>query len=104
MHTYNFGFEGLDACRLAREIARELRKLDLPPHLRDQGHRAADSIVLNIAEGHGRGMKTRAGKNHFRIARGSAGEAFAILDLLDKRPELQDKLRRLGVILNGMAR
>ena len=104
MHTYTYGFEGLDAYKLARTIAREVRRTSLPGHLEDQATRAADSVALNIAEGHGRGMKTKAGKNHFRIARGSAGETFAVLDLADQRPDLRAKLQRLGVILNGMVR
>ena len=71
-------------------------------HLKDQGTRAADSVVLNIAEGCGRGG--RAGLNHFRIARGSVGEALAVLDLVDleEGPEQQALLRRIGAMLHKM--
>ncbi|MSP55613.1 MAG: four helix bundle protein [Myxococcales bacterium] len=44
-------------------------------HLRDQLQRAADSVVLNIAEG----------RAHFRIAAGSAAERCAALDLIRPR-------------------
>ena len=47
--------------------------------LKEQGCRAADSVVLNIAEGRARGGG--AGENHFRIALGSAAEVCAVLDL-----------------------
>ncbi|MSP55422.1 MAG: four helix bundle protein, partial [Myxococcales bacterium] len=65
-------------------------------HLRDQLQRAADSVVLNIAEG----------RAHFRIAAGSAAERCAALDLIGS-PEAQaeqPKLRRVGAMLRGLAR
>jgi four helix bundle protein len=49
--------------------------------LRAQLDRASVSIVLNIAEGAGR-RTTRDKANFFTIARGSAAECAAILDLL----------------------
>jgi four helix bundle protein len=49
--------------------------------LRDQLDRASVSIVLNVAEGAGR--RTARDKAHFfTIARGSATECAAVLDLL----------------------
>ena len=52
--------------------------------LRDQLRRASLSIVLNIAEGAGR--RSRAQKRHFYgIARGSAMESAAIVDVLRVR-------------------
>jgi len=52
--------------------------------LRDQLDRASTSIVLNIAEGAGRrGAADRA--RFFAIARGSATECAAILDILRAR-------------------
>ena len=48
--------------------------------LKDQLLRASSSVVLNIAEGFGsssRGVKRR----HYEIARGSAVECIAVLDL-----------------------
>jgi four helix bundle protein len=54
------------------------------PVLRDQLERASVSIVLNTAEAAGR--VSRAEKAHFfAIARGSAAECAAILDLLRAR-------------------
>jgi four helix bundle protein len=49
--------------------------------LRDQLDRASVSIVLNIAEGAGRRFG-RDKANFFTIARGSATECAAVLDLL----------------------
>jgi four helix bundle protein len=52
--------------------------------LRDQLDRASVSVVLNIAEGSGHfGPAQKA--NFYRIARGSAMECLAILDLLAAR-------------------
>ena len=65
----------LDACRLAAPIAGTLSA-----NLRDQLMRASSSVVLNVAEGFGscsRGIKRR----HYEIARGSAVECVAILDV-----------------------
>jgi four helix bundle protein len=54
------------------------------PVLRDQLERASVSIVLNIAEGAGR--RSRADKARFYgIARGSANECGAVIDLLRVR-------------------
>lgn len=88
-------------------ICRRVRGLRWPTgttHLRDQATRAADSVVLNLAEGWERGRHTNAGKNHFRIAKGSAGEVFACLDILGLDDNLADDLRRLGALLGGLVR
>ncbi|MCB9671897.1 MAG: four helix bundle protein [Alphaproteobacteria bacterium] len=91
-----FTFETLDVYRLAVQVARWMRTTRWPAnasHLRDQAIRAADSVVLNLAEGLTRGG--RAGVNHLRISKASAGEAYAALDVADfagcaeKRAELQ---------------
>jgi four helix bundle protein len=69
---------------------------------------AADSVVLNIAEGAGRRHGTSdAGKNHHDIALGSASECCAILDLvsaIDGAIDQQHKLRRIGAMLAKMRR
>ena len=72
--------------------------------LRRQAVRAADSAVLNIAEGTSR--KNDAAKNHFRIALGSAGEVCAALDVVDipGAQEQQLLLRRIGAMLAVMSR
>src|SRR5512141_2034541 len=49
--------------------------------LRDQLFRAADSVVLNIAEGAGRNSRPDK-QRHYEIAKGSATESAAALELL----------------------
>ncbi len=76
--------EKLDAYRVALEM-HEALNATLPRRclrdLRDQLVRASTSVVLNIAEGAGRA--SLADKRRFyEIARGSATECAAILDLL----------------------
>lgn len=56
--------------------------------VRDQLRRASSSCVLNIAEGAGR--RSRAQKRHFYgIARGSAMECAAIIDVLRMRAAVE---------------
>ena len=100
-----FPFETLDVYRLAVDIARWFRAVawqDQSHRLRDNAIRAADSVVMNIAEGRMRGG--RAGRNHYRIAHGSAGEALAVLDVVDLPggEEVKAKLRRVGVMLSRL--
>lgn len=90
--------ERLDVYRLALEFHRfaapliELRGVG---PLRDQLDRASASVVLNIAEGAGR--RTAAEKASFyAIARGSAAECAAILDLLVVRANLASEAHRAG--------
>jgi four helix bundle protein len=76
--------ERLDVYRVAVEFQTWPSRL-LPVRgqaaLRDQLERAAASIVLNVAEGVGR--SSRAEKRHFySVARGSATECAAILDIV----------------------
>ncbi len=90
--------EMLDVYQVALDVARWVRATRFPAGeagLRDQAKRAADSVVLNLAEGcHAQGGNR--GK-HFRIARGSAAEVCAVLDLvaLDEGPQRQQQLRRV---------
>jgi four helix bundle protein len=75
LETFNVYRVSLDACRACAPIAPSLSA-----NLRDQLLRASSSSVLNTAEGFGsasRGVKRR----HYEIARGSAMECVAILDL-----------------------
>jgi four helix bundle protein len=63
--------------------------------LRDQLDRASVSVALNIAEGAGR--RTARDKAHFfTIARGSATECAAILDLLSARGLIAPAAHRQG--------
>ena len=75
LETFDVYRVSLDACRACAPIAPALSA-----NLRDQLLRASSSSVLNTAEGFGsasRGVKRR----HYEIARGSAMECVAILDL-----------------------
>ena len=105
--AYEFGFEDLDVYRLAVEVARWMRAQSWPTytaHLKDNGTRAADSTVLNTAEGYTR--RGRAGNNQLGIAQASAGEALAVLDVVDLPGgrDQQQKLRRIGAMLQKMQR
>ena len=53
-------------------------------HLKDQLDRAATSVVLNIAEGAGEFSRDEK-QRFYRMARRSATETAAILDILDRR-------------------
>ncbi|MCB9795419.1 MAG: four helix bundle protein [Alphaproteobacteria bacterium] len=97
-----FPHETLDCYRLSVEVGRAVRGLKFPrgeADLKAQAVRAGNSVVLNIAEGCSKADGSRL--NHFRIARGSAAELAAVLDLLDppSRESLQMKLRRIGWML-----
>jgi four helix bundle protein len=76
----------LDAYRVALEFQRLAATFVTHVHgeLRSQLDRASLSIALNLAEGVGR--RSRADRRHFySIARGSALECVAILDVLASR-------------------
>jgi four helix bundle protein len=77
--------ERLDCYRVAIEFqmlaARLVASRRLGATLRDQLDRASVSIVLCIAEGAGRRF-ARDKANFFTVARGSATECAAVLDLL----------------------
>jgi four helix bundle protein len=103
MHEYDF--ENLDVYKLAVDVARWVRNTKWPTntaHLKDQAIRAADSVVLNIAEGLSRGG--RPGTNHLRIAKGSAGEVLAALDVADFSgcAERKAHLRRIGAMVSKL--
>ena len=104
---YRFDHENLDCYRLAVEVVRWLNLTTFPrgqQAMRDQAVRAAGSVVLNIAEGRARGGD--AGRNHFRIALGSAAETCAVLDVvtLPDGADAQAKLRRVGAMLARLDR
>jgi four helix bundle protein len=90
--------ERLDCFRVAVEfqaLATELGWRRRLGTLRDQLDRASVSIVLNIAEGAGR--RTPADKAHFFvIARGSATECAAVLELLAARRLMTPEAHRHG--------
>ncbi|HUR68765.1 MAG TPA: four helix bundle protein [Candidatus Thermoplasmatota archaeon] len=77
----------LDAYRKAVRVAIELEAISakIPHHrldLRDQLRRASSSIPFNIAEGANEFSPAEKARIH-RIARRSAGESAAILDLVE---------------------
>ena len=81
-----FGHEKLDVYKLALDYTKWVYELTsdkdaMDRHLRDQLLRASYSIVLNIAEGNGRGTVADR-RRFFEIARGSALECAAIQDIL----------------------
>ena len=68
--------------------------------LRDQLRRAAFSVPLNIAEAAGRASKADAAR-HYSIARGSAVECAAVLDILRTINGIQEQQHRLATDLLG---
>ena len=100
-----------DAYRLAIAFrAHVVRWLPLKrAELSDQLDRASLSCALNIAEGAGRsGPRDQA--RHYAIARGSAFECLAVLDLLDlevappSSGEARPALLRLMAVLTALIR
>ena len=100
--------ERLDSYRLALELAHWAAAIAIPAqrkHLRDQIVRAADSVVLAIAEGSG--LSGDARRHHYRIALGSVCEVAAIVDLLaprDHHAEVRERIVRIAAMLSKMAR
>jgi four helix bundle protein len=66
--------------------------------LREQLQRAAFSVPLNIAEGVGRASEADKAR-HFAIARGSAMECAAVLDVVRALGALDDEPHRKAVDL-----
>ena len=83
------GIEGLDVYRVAVAFYRLLRQATRGRrgHAVDQSYRAAESVVLNIAEAYPMTGLDRA--RRFRIAGGEAAECHAGLDLMEIRGELR---------------
>ena len=79
--------------------------------LADQLRRAAWSVPLNIAEAAGRGSRADAAR-HYAIARGSAMEAAAVLDVIrclgaldeDRQRQSLDLLARIVGMLTKLCR
>ena len=83
--------ERLDVYRVALEFRHSLRILETVRNIsaqRDQLFRAADSVVLNIAEGAGRSAQADK-RRHYSYAKGSAMECGAALALLHACGALQ---------------
>jgi four helix bundle protein len=87
--------ERLDCYRIALEFQALTSHLVPRRHqatLRDQLERASVSIVLNIAEGAGRASPADKAR-FYAMARGSATECAAVLDLLWARGLIDARLR-----------
>ena len=87
-----FQCERLDVYRIAVKFHRSLvplREVRGAADLRDQILRAAESIVLNIAEGAGR-VGSDDKRRIYRMASGSAMECAAALELLRNRNILSE--------------
>ena len=88
----------LDAYRLALQFRRivvawlPLKRAELS----DQLDRASISVPLNVAEGAGRTGRDRV--RHYTIARGSAVECLACLDLLELETNV-DQIRGARIVL-----
>ena len=97
-----FAHEKLDVYKVAVTVARwaAAAKVDRK-NLQEQLVRAADSVVLNVAEGAGHG-KGAVRRNHFKIALGSASEVASILDLMNAPEERKHEVRRVGAMLAKM--
>ncbi len=105
-----FRHQRLDVYQVAIEVVRFVEGLDGcwfrgNPDRRRQLCRAADSIALNVAEGSSRALD-RAGRIHYRIAMGPAGECDGILHLLEVRrapvARGRELLGRIGSMLCRM--
>ncbi len=83
------GIQGFDVYRVAVEFYQLLRESTRGRrgHVIDQSYRAAESVILNIAEAYPMSGLDRA--RRFRIAGGEAAECHAGLDLLEIRRELR---------------
>ena len=100
-------YEDMDVYRLAVEVNRWFGGASFPrgrSHLREQGVRAMDSVVCNIAEGLSKQGPSR--RRALDIAAGEAGEANAVLDCvaLAGGAEQQGKLRRIGAMVAKLSR
>jgi four helix bundle protein len=116
MEHGHFAYEKLDAWRVAREALRiglgeRGSWKRLPGDLADQLERALLSTVANIAEGAGRESKADQ-KRHYAIARASANEAGALIDLVnlcgglsvEGHEAMRSRLIRVVQMLNAMIR
>ena len=97
-----FGHEKLTVYSVALGVARWAQDVGARRNLKDQLVRAADSVVLNIAEAAGL-PPGDARRHHFRIALGSAAEVAAAIDLIGAEGPAED-IRRVGAMLSKLSR
>ena len=101
---HHFTYQTLDVYQLAVKVNRWFGRARFPrgrSALRDQGQRAADAMVCNIAEG-----VTKGSSASLNTALGEAGECHAVLDCvsLPGSEEQQRNLRRIAAMLARMSR
>ena len=114
-HCY-FSFEKLDVYRVAREalllgVDARAKLRGLPGDFSSQFERALLSVVINIAEGAGRESLADQ-RRHYVIARGSANEAGAAVEIAAlygalstvEHEALRSRLVRTVKMLNAMVR
>ena len=92
----------------ALDGARQVMALQVQGSLRDQLHRAVQSVVLNVAEGSAQ-VSAAMRKKHYRISRASLCEVAAVLDLLrlgaaQVDGKLVSLLRELDAMLGALLR
>ena len=97
-----FEHEKMDVYAAALRVARWAAGVGVRAKLKDQLLRAAESVVLNIAEGAALPPGDRK-RNHYRIALGSAAEVAAAVDLIGATGPMDD-LRRVGAMLAKLSR
>jgi four helix bundle protein len=90
--------------QVAGQVFKQFRTLQLPAYLKDQGLRAASSIVLNLAEGSGKDSPADR-RRFYQIAMGSTRELQSILDLADQVPtSLREQADHLGACVYNLCR
>ncbi len=87
MTNNQVSYQRLDAYKVAKEAAKLCidnghRWRGLPGDLAPQLHRAMNSVLLNIVEATGR-VTPAEQKRHYQIARGSATEVMACLEIAE---------------------
>ncbi len=115
MDAREFEFEKLDAFGVSLQIARVIDRLSgsLPTgrgYMRDQLRRAANSVVLNVAEGAGEFSRREKGR-FYRMAKRSATEVAAQVMLIESLALLEpevceealDLLHREVSMLSGLS-
>ena len=88
---------------LALNLYRQVQTIESPAHTKDQLQRAAQSIVLNLAEGSGK-PTPKEKRRFYAIAFGSVREVqacFAILEIQDKA--LLDKVDHVAAVTYRLA-
>ena len=107
--TTLLALDRFDVYRRAFRLAELVRQIDVRADLRNQMIRAADSVVLNLAEAQGRSAGHRA--QSLEVARGSLYEVGAALDLstlsLGETGTIaaaRDETRRIAAMLARLCR